>query len=88
VLVVLAAIGGLAACNRTPSAQRVALDVIETLDVSESVKVCMRKVVETTAQDDVLEDFAKCAAEEPPDEAAEAALAEFEADLADCNRTG
>jgi hypothetical protein len=82
---VLAAVGGLTACNRTPSAQRVALDVIETLDVSESVKECMREVVETTAQDDVLEDFAKGAAEDPPDPAAEAALAEFEAELDACN---
>jgi hypothetical protein len=82
---VLAAVGGLTACNSTPSAQRVALDVINTLDVSESVKECMRLKVEEYGEDDVLEDFANGAAEDPPDPEAQAALEAFEADLATCN---
>ncbi len=84
VLIVLAAIGGLTACNSTPSARRVALDVIETLPVSESVKECMRVKVEGYDQD-TLEDFAKGAAEDPPDPAAQEALDAFEADLESCN---
>ena len=88
VLVVLAAIGGLAACNSTPSARRVALDVIETLSVSEAVKDCMRTKVEEDYTEDEIKAFAEGADEEPPDPEAEEALARFEADLADCNNAG
>ncbi|MGH9133192.1 MAG: hypothetical protein ACRDZZ_04590 [Ilumatobacteraceae bacterium] len=87
VLVVLAAIGCLAACNSTPSARRVALDVIDTLDVGEQVKECMREKVEAMSKDDV-DDFAKGANEDPPDPEAQAALDQFEADLAACRSEG
>ena len=83
-LVVLVAVGGLTACRSTPSARRVALDVVDTLPVSESVKECMRTKVEAYPEDD-LQAVAKGAAKDPPDEASEAELAKFEADLAACN---
>jgi hypothetical protein len=85
VLVVLAAIGGLAACNSTPSARRVALDVIETLPVSDEVKECMRTKVEEDYSQDEIQAFAEGSDETPQDPEAKAALDRFEADLADCN---
>lgn len=36
----------LTACRSTPSAKRVALDVIETMDVSDTQKQCLRDKVE------------------------------------------
>ncbi len=86
-LVVIAALGGLTACNSTPSARRVALDVIETLPQPEGVKQCMRDKVEGYSQD-TIEDFAKGANQNPPDPEAQAALDEFEADLARCLSSG
>ena len=87
-LVVLAAIGGLSACNSTPSARRVALDVIDTLDQSESVKECMRTKVEQDYTKDEVEAFAKGADQNPPDPDAQEALDRFEADLASCVSAG
>ena len=85
ILVVLAAIGGLAACNSTPSAKRVALDVIETLDhLTEAERKCMRTKVEEEYSQDEIEAFAEGSDETPPDPEAKAALDRFEADLADC----
>ena len=81
----LAAIGGLTACNSTPSAKRVALDVIETLPVSDEVKECMRNKVEQDYSQDEIQAFAEGADETPPDPEAKAALDRFEADLANCN---
>jgi hypothetical protein len=83
VLVVLAAIGGLSACNSTPSARRVALDAIDTLEVSESVKECMRAEVDKYTKDEI-QAFADGANEDPPDPDSKAALEQFEADLAEC----
>ena len=83
----LAAIGGLTACDSTPSARRVALDTIETLEVSESVKECMRTKVEAMSKDEV-EAFAQGADETPPDPEAQAMLDRFESDLADCTTAG
>ena len=88
VLVAVAAIGGLAACNSTPSAKRVALDVIETLPVSESVKECMRMKVEEDYSEDEIEAFAEGADKDPPDPESQEALDKFEADLASCNTAG
>jgi hypothetical protein len=82
-LVAVVAIAGLAACTSTPSARRVALDVIETLDADESVKECMRGKVEAYSQDE-LQAIADGAAESPPDAAQVEALEQFEADLAEC----
>ena len=86
-LVVLVAVGGLAACNSTPSARRIALDVIDTLPVSETVKECMRTKVENYSEDDI-ESFAKGADKDPPDPESQEALDQFEADLASCNTAG
>jgi hypothetical protein len=83
VLLALVALVGLSACASTPSARRVALDVVESLDVPDDVKECMRDSIEAYDQDE-LQDIA---------EQADAGLAEgtaamsrFEADLAACNR--
>jgi hypothetical protein len=86
-IVVLAAIGGLSACNSTPSARRVALDVIDTLDVSESVKECMRTKVEAYTKDEI-QSFADGADDNPPKPESQAALDKFEAELADCRSGG
>ena len=86
-IVVLAAIGGLSACNSTPSARRVALDVIDTLDVTDSVKECMRTKVEAYTQDEI-EAFAEGADKKPPDSKSQAALEKFEAELAECRSSG
>ncbi|HEX4980948.1 MAG TPA: hypothetical protein VFV63_04585 [Ilumatobacteraceae bacterium] len=84
-LVVLAAVGGLAACNSTPSAKRVALDVIETLDnLTEAERQCMRTKVEKDYSQDEIQAIAEGADQTPPDPEAKAALDRFEADLADC----
>ena len=83
-MVVVAALGGLTACRSTPSARRVAFDVIDTLPVEEPVKECMRAKVEGYSQDDI-EAFAKGADQNPPDAEAQAALDQFEADLESCN---
>jgi hypothetical protein len=85
---VLAAIAGLAACNSTPSARRVALDVIETLPVDDGVKQCMRQKVEEDYSQDEIQAFADGANKNPPDPDAQAALDKFQADLADCGSGG
>jgi hypothetical protein len=88
VLLVLVAMGGLAACNSTPSAKRVALDVIDTLDnLSETERECMRVKVEGYSEDEI-EAFADGADKDPPDPESQAALDKFEADLADCRTSG
>jgi hypothetical protein len=88
VLLVAAALGGLAACNSTPSARRVALDVIDTLDnLTEAERDCMRTKVEAYTKDEV-EAFAEGADEDPPDPEAQAALERFEDDLAECRSSG
>ena len=83
-LVVIVAVGGLTACNSTPSARRIAFDVIETLPVSDEVKECMRTKVEEDYSQDEIQAFAEGSDETPQDPEAKAALARFEADLADC----
>jgi hypothetical protein len=72
----------LAACTSTPSAQRVAKDVVETLPVSDEVKDCMFEVIDAADADD-LQNWADGAAE--GDAADTEALSAFEAELADCN---
>ena len=64
-----------------------ALDVIDTLPVTDEVKECMRVKVEAYPEDD-LEDVAKGADKDPPDPESQAALDKFEADLAECNTAG
>jgi hypothetical protein len=81
-VVALAAAPLLAACTSTPSAARVAKDVVETLPVSDDVKDCMFEVIDGADSDD-LQNWADGAAE--GDAADTESLAEFEAELADCN---
>jgi hypothetical protein len=84
---VVLALGVLAACTSTPSAKRVALDVVETLDVTEEAKACMVEKIETDYTNEQLEAIGAGAESDDPE--AEADLEAFEADLADCvQRTG
>jgi hypothetical protein len=76
---------GLAGCNSTPSAKRVALDTIETLDISEEAKDCMTVKVEEYPEEE-LEQIADLAADGNPEGVA--GLAQFEEDLATCTTPG
>ncbi len=85
------AAGALTACGASsPPAEELALEVIESLDVDESVKECMRDEVtgftltEEQAQGFVdLDDVADKAAR--GNEQAQNIMADFEASLAACN---
>ena len=79
----LAGAFGVAGCRNPPSAQRVALEVVETLDVDESVKACMREKIENDYTTEELQDIAEGAAEGQTQGVE--ALQRFEDDLADCN---
>ena len=86
-LVAVVALGALAACNSTPSARRVAFDVIDTLEVDDGVKSCMRERVESYTADEIA-DFAEGADKDPPDAASVEALEKFEDDLRACRTSG
>jgi hypothetical protein len=79
----------LTACGASaPPAEELAIEVIETLDVSEPVKQCMREAVvdfeiDPNAGFSDFDDLAAKAAEEQPQ--AVALMEEFEAALAACN---
>lgn len=75
------AVIGLSACASTPSAQRVALDVVDGLDVDESVKVCMREQINQMSRDD-FQDMAEAA--DASDLAGQALLTRLETNLANC----
>jgi hypothetical protein len=83
VAIALLAVVGLAACSSPPSARRVALDVVETLDVSEAVKACMVDKIQTEYSEDELQQISEGA--DSGDPADVEALAAFEADLETCN---
>ena len=57
--------------------------MIDTLDVSDSVKECMRTKVEAYTKDEI-EAFAEGADKTPPDPDSQAALDKFESELAAC----
>ncbi len=81
------ALGGATACNSTPSADRVALDMIDALSDSstpEPVKACMRKVVEDFNREPFadLDEISKKADDQVVE--AEAAMADFRALLRGC----
>jgi hypothetical protein len=78
----LVALPLLAACSSTPSAARVAKDVVETLPVSDEVKDCMFEVIDAADPDD-LQNWADGAADNDPTDTE--ALSAFEAELAACN---
>lgn len=78
VLLALVAVLGLSACASTPGAKRIALDVVDTLDVSETVKVCMRDRIQEYEENE-LQDIAESA-----DAGDGAALTRFENDLRAC----
>lgn len=73
----------LSACASVPSAQRIALDVVETLDLDESIKNCMRTAIESYEVDD-LQRIAELAEAGNADGIAD--LARFEASLRSCRR--
>jgi hypothetical protein len=77
-IVAAVALVSLSACASTPSAKRVALDVVDTLEVSDTVKDCMRERIEAYDQDD-LQDIAELA-----DDGDAAQLTQFENDLRAC----
>ena len=83
--VALLAVGGLTGCSSTPSAKRVALDMIDTLDISASAKACMVDKVEgyTTEELDKIAELA-----DEGNQEGVAQLQEFEADLATCTARG
>ena len=74
---------GVAGCQNAPSAERVALEVVETLDVDEAVKACMRDKIENDYTTEELEEIGEAAAEEQAQGLE--ALQRFEDDLASCN---
>ncbi len=75
---------GVAGCRNPPSAQRVALEMVETLDVDESVKACMRDKIQNDYTAELLQEIGDAAAEGQTQGVE--ALQGFEDDLADCNR--
>ena len=81
VAVALVALVGLSACASTPSAKRIALDSVETLDVAEPVKACMRDAIEEYDQEQ-LQQIAELADAGNSEGIAE--LARFEASLRSC----
>jgi hypothetical protein len=83
VVVALSLALGLSACASTPSAYRIALDVVETLDLDENVKTCMREAIEAYDPDD-LQQITELADAGNPDGIAD--LARFEASLRSCRR--
>jgi hypothetical protein len=83
-LAALAAVG-VTGCSSTPSAKRVALDMVETLDISDSAKACMTEKVEAYPEDE-LEQIAELA--DSGDQQGIADLTAFSDDLATCVRAG
>jgi hypothetical protein len=83
---VIVSTGVLAACGASaPPADELAIEVIDSLDVSESVKECMRAEVGTFAEDE-LDQIA--AAANDGDAEGLADMAAFQAALEDCNASG
>ena len=79
----LVAVAGLTACGASaPKAAELALEVVETLDVNENVKACMRAEI-NKFQGETLDEIAK-AAESDKDPVAIAQLQAFEDSLAAC----
>lgn len=78
----LVAVLGVSACSSSPSARRVALETVETLDVPEPVKACMRTKIEEDYTQEQLEEIAEGAAS--GDQADLEALGLFQADLQRC----
>lgn len=80
--VAVLAVVGLSACASTPSAKRVAQDVVATLDVPDSVKQCMNDAIDTFTTEQ-LETIAEAA-----DSGDATALQPFEAQLRRCRSGG
>jgi hypothetical protein len=77
----LVAVVTVSACASIPPAKRVAQDVVDTLEVSDSVKACMLDRIDEYSEDD-LQDIAESADAGNTDGVAD--LARFERDLAGC----
>ncbi len=83
---VILSTGALAACGASaPPANELAIEVIDSLDVSDAVKACMRAEVETFEGEEL--DEIAAAADEKNAEGI-AALAAFQAALEDCQSAG
>ena len=83
---VILSAGALTACGASaPPADELAIEVIESLDVSDSVKACMIAEVDTFAAED-LDQIA--AAADDGDAEGLAAIAAFQAALEDCQASG
>lgn len=76
-------VGTLSACASEPSAQRIALDVVETLDLDETIKNCMRTAIESYEPEE-LQRIADLAQAGNSDGIAD--MARFEASLRSCRR--
>lgn len=76
---------GVSACTSDPTPKRVAEDLIRTLAETPEIEECMLEVLDGYSSDQ-LEDMGKNATDGDLDEqaAANAALAEYEADLEAC----
>lgn len=85
-MLALVAVVGLSACMSTPSAKRVAEDVVDRMvvqgEISEAAGACMREQIDQYSTDD-FEDIAGSA--EAGNTDGVAAMAVFERDLAACN---
>lgn len=79
----LSVVLGMSACTSTPSAHRIALDVVETLDLDENIKACMREAIEAYDPED-LQEISELADAGNSDGVAN--LARFEAGLRSCRR--
>lgn len=83
---VIVSTGVLAACGASaPPANELAIEVIDSLDVIDAVKECMRAKVDTFAGDEL--DQIAAAAEDGNAEGL-AAIAAFQAALEDCQVSG
>jgi hypothetical protein len=83
---VIVSTGVLAACGASaPPADELAIEVIDSLDVSESVKECMRAEVDKFDEDE-LDQIA--AAADDGDAEGLAGIAAFQAALEDCQVSG
>ena len=80
----LAAVG-LTGCSSTPSAKRVALDMVDTLEISDDAKTCMKDKINGYEGEEI-ERIAELA--DSGDQAGTADLREFSDDLATCVAAG
>ena len=81
VALVALAVGGLSACLSTPGAERVARDVVESMDITEEQRECMLRKLDGYSNEE-LEAIGEGVLDSIPE--AEEQLDVFQADLAGC----